>query len=82
MATEKQLSFEDVNAHIEQHLTDEKFAALTATAPSLCSIYEIVRPILVLASQAFFIPQKWRDGIKVLIQALDALCPQGNNNGA
>jgi hypothetical protein len=78
MATEKQLSFEDVNAHIEQHLTAEKLQSLTTTAaaaPSLCSIYGIVKPILTLISQAFFIPQKWRDAIKILIQALDALCP-------
>ncbi len=76
MSTEKTLTFEEVNAHVEQHLSAEKLQSLTATAPDLCSIYVIARPILVLASQTPIIPQKWRDGIKALIAALDALCPQ------
>lgn len=75
MATEKQLSFEEVNAHVERYLTAEKVNNLTTAAPDLCSIYGIIKPVLTLASQAFFIPQKWRDGIKILISALDALCP-------
>ncbi|HVS94363.1 MAG TPA: hypothetical protein VHE59_20135 [Mucilaginibacter sp.] len=77
MATEKSLTFEDVNAHVEQHLTDAKLQSMAAAAPNLCSIYAIARPILVLISQFVLIPQKWRDGIKILISALDALCPQG-----
>jgi len=75
MSTQKTLTFEDVNAHIEKHLPADKSKSLTATAPDLCNIYVIVRPILVLASQALFIPEKWRDGIKALIAALDAICP-------
>ncbi|MGZ3766546.1 MAG: hypothetical protein ACXVB0_15515 [Mucilaginibacter sp.] len=78
MSTEKTLTFEDVNAHVEQHLTTEKLQALSAPAanPSLCSVYTIARPILVLISQFALIPQKWRDLVKVLISALDAICPQ------
>lgn len=75
METEKQLTFEEVNAHIEEHLTAQKLQAFTVNAPELCTIYKAVRPILVLASQAFFIPQSWRNGIKVLIGVLDTLCP-------
>ena len=77
MATEKSLTFEEVNAHVEQHLTDAKLKSMTATAPGLCTIYSGARPILVIISQLPLIPQKWRDGIKVLISALDVLCPQG-----
>lgn len=79
MSKEKTLTFEEVNAHIEQHTTGKNAHLLTAnTAPDLCSIYLIARPILVLASQAFFIPQKWRQIITAFIAALDALCPQAN----
>lgn len=73
--SEKTLTFEDVNAHVEKHLPALK-ANATAAAPDLCSIYAIARPILVLASQTPLIPQTWRDGIKALIAALDVVCPQ------
>jgi len=76
MKTEKTLTFEEVNAHVEKHFTEHHLKAMTATTPSLCSIYSIARPILVLVSQLFFIPQKWRDVVKVLIESLDVLCPQ------
>ena len=77
MATDKNLTFEDVNAHIEKHFSDTAHKQLTSlAAPAICDIYKIARPILVLASQAFFIPQKWKDIIRLLISALDAICPQ------
>ena len=78
MSKEKTLTFEEVNAHVEKHMTAANAHALTGTAPNLCSIYLIARPILVLASQAFFLPQKWREIITVFIAAIDMLCPQGN----
>jgi len=75
MATTAPLSFEEVNAHVEKHFTDEKSHTLQAAAPNLCGIYTIVKPVLTLISQTVLIPQKWRDVIKILISALDALCP-------
>jgi len=74
MSTEKQLTFEDVNAHVEKNLTAQKLQSFAVAEPSLCSIYAIVRPILIWVSQ--ILPQKWRDIIKIFIAALDALCPQ------
>jgi len=75
MSKQETLTFEDVNKHVEQHFTTEKQSVLSVGATDICSIYTIVRPILVLVSQAFFIPQKWRDAIKILISTLDAICP-------
>jgi len=75
MKTEKTLTFEEVNAHVEKHLPGEKTQSLTATANDLCGIYVIVRPILVLISQFPLIPKKWRDIIIILIKALDGICP-------
>jgi hypothetical protein len=73
--SEKLLTFEEVDSHLEKHLPAKKMQAFTEAAPDLCNIYGIVKPVLTLVSQAFFIPQKWRDAVKVLISALDALCP-------
>jgi hypothetical protein len=81
MSKEKTLTFEEVNAHIEKHMTAKNAHLLTDTAPNLCSIYLIARPILVMASQAFFLPQKWRDIVTAFIAAIDVLCPQGNPPG-
>jgi len=78
MPQEKMLTFEEVNAHVEKHYKEEVHgmtAAAAGTVPKICDVYKTVRPILVLASQAFFIPEKWRNAIKSLIAALDALCP-------
>ena len=71
----KTLTFEDVNAHVEKHLTDAKMQSLVPGATNLCSIYVIVKPILTFVSQIVLIPQKWRDGIKLLIGVLDTMCP-------
>jgi hypothetical protein len=79
MSKEKVLTFEEVNAHIEKHMSAKDAHLLAAnTAPDLCSIYLIARPILVMASQAFFLPQKWRQIIIAFIAAIDVICPQGN----
>lgn len=74
MSQEKMLTFEEVDAYIEKHSKDLPQGAALA-APSLCAVYKVVRPILVLASQAIFIPKKWRDAIKALISVLDMTCP-------
>ncbi|GAA3993321.1 hypothetical protein [Mucilaginibacter dorajii] len=75
MSKNEGLTFEEVNNHVEKHFTTETHAALSAGGTDICSIYTIVRPILVLVSQAIFIPQKWREAVKILIGAIDAICP-------
>ena len=74
MSQEKMLTFEEVDAHIEKHSKDLPHGT-ALSAPNLCAVYKVVRPILVLASQAIFIPKKWRDAIKTLISVLDTMCP-------
>ena len=85
---EKDLSFEEVNKHIESaDLSTFKaggkshFAATDiAKAPGdvlqkICGIYKVVRPILVIVSNLPLIPQKWKDAIKTFINLMDGLCP-------
>jgi hypothetical protein len=78
MKTEKTLTFEEVNAHVEKHFTAKTSEALAAGSSKLCDIYVVVRPILVLISQFPLIPQKWRDVVKGLITVLDGMCPQNS----
>lgn len=77
MSNEKQLTFEEVNAHIEKHFTADKRQALNQAmgAGSICNVYHIVRPILVIISSLPLIPSKWKDAVKLLIGTLDAMCP-------
>lgn len=80
-------TFEDVEKHIQSadlsafqkggklHVSASAAASPAAAIPNVCAIYKIVRPILVLLSNLPLIPQKWRDAIKLFIQALDVFCP-------
>ena len=82
MSTERTLTFEEVDTHIMKHLAERVAAvgpgaAVPAAAFNLCSVYKMVRPLLLLASQTFFIPQAWRTAITMLIGVLDQECPQG-----
>lgn len=76
MSQEKALSFEEVNAHVEKTYNEKHHGVSTAATGNLCSIYTVVRPILILISQLPLIPKKWKDAIKTLIAVLDTLCPQ------
>jgi len=77
MATEKQWTFEEVDAHIEKHLPHAKHQMTAAAgAGAICNVYQAVRPILLVLKSLPLIPQRWKDAIALLISALDAMCPQ------
>ena len=59
------------NATITGTVTDPTAAAI----PNVCGAYKVIRPILLLLLGTPFIPQKWKDAIKVFMGVLDALCP-------
>lgn len=84
----KNPTFEEVDKHIQKadlsafqaggkmRLSAASAKASPAAAiPNICGIYKIVRPILVLISNFPMIPKKWKDAIKLFMQALDAFCP-------
>ena len=77
MSTKEPQTFEEVNAHVEQYFAQAKQKSLAPTdvKATICGIYPIARPILVLLSGLPVIPTKWKDAIKMLIAALDAFCP-------
>lgn len=81
MATaKKQLTFEQVNAHVEK-----TFDKLPKTSPrgatqkgtvnidKLKAIYVVVRPVLQFLSTFALIPAKWKSAITTLITTLDLL---------
>lgn len=84
--SEKQLSFEEVNAHFEKadiaqykaggkhHFT----SASVTTDPSgvlqkICGIYKMVRNILSWILP--LLPAKWKEWIKTFMTLMDQLCP-------
>lgn len=80
-------TFEEVDRHIQkanlsafQSGGSRRMSAASAKAspaaaiPNVCEIYKIVRPILGLVLN-FPIPKKWKDAIKLFMQAMDAICP-------
>jgi hypothetical protein len=50
--------------------------AMAAPNVNVCEIYGVVRPILLLVAGTPFIPKKWKDVIKLFVQAMDGFCPQ------
>ena len=70
-------TFEDVDKHIQAAdlTTIQPPAAGAVALPNICPAYKIVRPILELASNSLFLPQKWRAAIKAFIGVLDVICP-------
>ncbi len=84
----KKPTFESVNAHFEKaDLTpyaaggQKHFSAASAAAKpgdvlkKICSIYQVVRPFLALASTLPLIPAKWKTAIKTFMTLMDTLCP-------
>jgi len=85
---DKNLSFEEVNAHFEKadltpfntggtkHFNSTMVARDAAgTLQKVCAIYKIVRPFLALVSNLPLIPKKWKDAIKTFMSLMDTLCP-------
>jgi hypothetical protein len=70
----KQLTFEQVDAHIEKTFKQPKSATKgTVSIEKLKSIYVVVRPVLQLVSNFPFIPTKWKQAISTFITTLDLL---------
>lgn len=85
---EKQLTFEEVNAHFEKadlnvfeqngkhHFTAEMAIGNPAgVLQSVCKIYKVVRPFLDLVSNIPLIPATWKAAIKTFMGLMDQLCP-------
>jgi hypothetical protein len=80
-------TFEEVDKHFQSadlsafqpggkhHISGSTAVSPAAAIPNVCAIYKVVRPFLVLASNLPLLPQKWRDAIKLFIQAMDSFCP-------
>ena len=80
-------TFEEVDKHFQSadlsafqqggkyHISASTAASPAAAIPNVCAIYKVVRPFLVLASNLPLLPKKWRDAIKIFIQAMDTFCP-------
>ncbi len=84
----KELTFEDVEKHLrkanlgalqskaKRGVTSKRALAAPADVLSnICEVWGAVRPIVVLISNAIFLPPHWRRALKILIAALDAICP-------
>jgi hypothetical protein len=41
----------------------------------ICGIYQKIRPFIVLASELFLVPKKWRDALKSYMANMDQVCP-------
>ncbi len=74
MPKETTPTFEQVNAHVERHLTSADAQALAA-APNVCGAYRVVRPILKLILAFPLIPTAWKTVIRTFMSALDVMCP-------
>ena len=72
-------NFEQANARVEKALTAAGKAAPTGKGPdpiqSICSVYQIIRPILQAIIAAPFFPKNWKDAIEALLKMLDTICP-------
>ena len=70
--------FEEVDKHIRAGLAEAENVAGAVAAVSfaqVCGPYKLVRPILQLITNAFFIPQPWKQAIRIFVNVMDALCP-------
>jgi hypothetical protein len=47
----------------------------SAVLGAVCPVYTAVRPFLKLAAGLPFLPQAWKTGIEVFINAMDLICP-------
>lgn len=85
MVQEENLTFEDVNQHIESAKLENlsAFAAQDLSELSIddikqqiCAAYKIIRPILKFILR--FLPESWKKALEIFMQFMDALCPQNN----
>jgi hypothetical protein len=83
--SDKKLTFEEVNKHIEAaNLTAlEKASANTAVAGAtaasisgqVCAAYKVIKPILQLIVGTPFIPAKWKTALTIFMNFMNVLCP-------
>jgi hypothetical protein len=84
---EKQLTFEEVNAHFEKlnlseyqeggtrHFTSASAMLNPAgVLPKICGIYKAVRPLLAWVA-TLPMPTKWKTALNIFISLMDQLCP-------
>lgn len=57
-------------------IESEGASAAEGATDALCSVWRRIRPIIVGASNLFFIPGNIRAALKILIQVVDGICPQ------
>lgn len=75
-----QMSFEEVDKHVEAHAALFTTAATkpldpTTAALQICPTYKAVKPILTLMLSFPFFPAKWKTAIQGLMGILDVICP-------
>ena len=76
MANDAVLSFDEIDQHVENNFKPEiQNHSGDPSAVSLCSIYKVVKPILLGISNFPLLPQKWRDAVKAFVTVLDTMCP-------
>jgi len=84
MATRKAKGEDAVfNSLIEMHKASQKLRlpkpaakkGPAAAAVDVCGIYSKIRPVLALITNFPLIPKKIKDAVKLLMSALDTICP-------
>jgi len=87
MGDQKQLTFEEIDAHIKRanladfepggkmHVTREMVSAAPSDVITrVCAIYHTIRPILQGLLLIPFIPSSWKTAIKAFMSLMDNLC--------
>jgi len=79
MMNEKELSLEELNAHVDKYFEPNRYSTKSMTKESagaeICAIYKVVRPILVKVQKFPFLSDKLKNVIKTFVTVLDATCP-------
>lgn len=85
---ENEITFEQINDHInkadlsifktggEKHFRSADVKTASGDVlQKVCSIYQVVRPVLQGILLIPFLPVKWKEAIKTFISLMDTLCP-------
>ena len=73
-----EMTFEQIDQHIQSHSREleNELSANEALDPTrICSIYHIIRPILMVLKNLPLIPSNWRKVISTFIDVMDQFCP-------
>lgn len=66
-------TFDQVNALVEQYYKEQQSGKLKAGGETLKNIWAVARPVISLVAGIGIIPVKWRNILKALIAAVDAI---------